>query len=68
MALKLYKPITQAYEVHQPLIGQSVGQYQTQRVDLYLKKSGRNASIVTVRHQGGRHKRFLRTIDWKRTK
>ncbi len=33
------------------------------------KKSGRNASgRITVRHQGGRHKRYLRTIDWKRDK
>ena len=33
------------------------------------KSSGRNNSgKVTVRHQGGRHKRFLRTIDWKRDK
>lgn len=34
---------------------------------LLVKKSGRNAAgKVTVRHQGGRHKRFLRIIDWKR--
>jgi large subunit ribosomal protein L2 len=33
------------------------------------KKSGRNnAGKVTVRHQGGRHKRFLREIDFKRDK
>jgi len=33
------------------------------------KKSGRNASgKVTVRHQGGREKRFLREIDFKRDK
>lgn len=33
------------------------------------KNSGRNASgQVTVRHQGGEHKRFLRTIDFKRDK
>ncbi len=33
------------------------------------KKSGRNAEgKVTVRHQGGRHKRFLREIDFKREK
>ncbi|MBU1199987.1 50S ribosomal protein L2 [Patescibacteria group bacterium] len=31
------------------------------------KNSGRNNSgKITVRHQGGRQKRFLRTIDWKR--
>lgn len=33
------------------------------------KKSGRNAiGKITVRHQGGRHKRFLREIDFKRNK
>jgi len=33
------------------------------------KKSGRNSEgKVTVRHQGGRHKRFLREIDFKRDK
>lgn len=33
------------------------------------KNSGRNAiGHVTVRHQGGRHKRYLRVIDWKRDK
>jgi large subunit ribosomal protein L2 len=33
------------------------------------KRSGRNASgKVTTRHQGGRHKRFLREVDFKRGK
>lgn len=33
------------------------------------KRSGRDASgQVVVRHQGGEHKRFLRTIDFKRDK
>ena len=33
------------------------------------KHSGRDGSgHVSVRHQGGRHKRFLRSIDWKRDK
>lgn len=32
------------------------------------KSSGRNHSgKITVRHQGGRQKRFLRVIDWKRS-
>lgn len=36
---------------------------------LLPKNSGRNAEgKVTVRHQGGRQKRFLRLIDWKRNK
>jgi large subunit ribosomal protein L2 len=33
------------------------------------KRSGRNSlGKVTVRHQGGRHKRFLREIDFRRNK
>lgn len=33
------------------------------------KNSGRDVQgHVSVRHQGGRHKRFYRVIDWKRTK
>src|SRR3989338_9328177 len=32
------------------------------------KKSGRSGGKVTVRHQGGRQKRFLREIDFKRNK
>ncbi|MFC1649687.1 50S ribosomal protein L2 [Patescibacteria group bacterium] len=32
------------------------------------KKSGRSKGTVTVRHQGGRQKRFLRKIDFKRSK
>lgn len=32
------------------------------------KKSGRSKGVVSVRHQGGRHKRFMREIDFKREK
>lgn len=33
------------------------------------KNSGRDTSgTISVRHQGGRHKRFYRLIDWKRNK
>lgn len=32
------------------------------------KNSGRSRGQITVRHQGGRHKRFLRAIDFKRDK
>lgn len=35
---------------------------------LLPKKSGRSNGKVTVRHQGGRHKRFYRAIDFKRNK
>jgi len=32
------------------------------------KKSGRSHGQITVRHQGGRHKRYYRIIDFKRAK
>ncbi len=32
------------------------------------KRSGRSHGKITVRHQGGRHKRFYREIDFKRDK
>lgn len=32
------------------------------------KKSGRSGGKVTVRHQGGREKRFLRKVDFQRSK
>ena len=32
------------------------------------KHSGRSNGRITVRHQGGRHKRFYREIDFKRNK
>lgn len=36
---------------------------------LLPKNSGRDVSgHISTRHQGGRHKRFYRTIDWKRDK
>lgn len=35
---------------------------------LLVKSSGRSKGKVTVRHQGGRAKRFLREIDFKRDK
>ena len=33
---------------------------------LLPKKSGRSGGKITVRHQGGRHKRYYREIDFKR--
>ena len=37
--------------------------------EILPKNSGRDVTgHVSVRHQGGRHKRYLRSIDWKRDK
>ena len=41
--------------------------YSKQLHKINPKKSGRNSSgKITVRHRGGRQKRYLRLIDWKR--
>lgn len=32
------------------------------------KKSGRSGGTISVRHRGGRHKRFMRKLDFKRDK
>lgn len=37
-------------------------------VSLLPKKSGRSHGKLSVRHQGGRHKRFYREVDFKRDK
>ncbi len=36
--------------------------------EILQKHSGRSNGKITVRHQGGRHKRFFRIIDWRRDK
>jgi len=71
MSLKLYKATTPGRRGGSILdwSGLSV-KTRTKKLSMILaKKSGRNVTgKVTVRHQGGRHKRFLRIIDWKRDK
>lgn len=37
-------------------------------IHLLPKRSGRSGGQITVRHQGGRHKRYYRDIDFKRDK
>lgn len=37
-------------------------------ISILQKKSGRSNGKITVRHQGGRHKRYYRQIDFKREK
>lgn len=69
MSLRLYKPTTPGRRGGSILdwSGLTVGTRSKRLSVILSKKSGRNATgKVTVRHQGGRHKRFLRIIDWKR--
>ena len=39
-----------------------------QLMSILPKKSGRSGGRITIRHRGGRQKRFLRNIDFKRDK
>lgn len=71
MVLKSTKPITPATRhkiVNKPEI--TTGKpTQKSLLAILPKSSGRNsAGRITVRHQGGRQKRFLRKIDFKREK
>ncbi len=71
MALKMYKPITPGMRLSSALDNSNLSNDRPNKglVRLLPKRSGRNSSgKVTVRHQGGRHKRFLRDIDWRRGK
>lgn len=69
MSLRLHKPITPGMRGSTSLTweGVSVNTRRKSLSRILVKNSGRNAAgKVTVRHQGGQHKRFLRIIDWKR--
>ncbi len=71
MALKLYKPITAGLRFSSGMDYSQLADKRPERglVRILPKNSGRNSTgKVTTRHQGGREKRFLREIDWKRLK
>ncbi len=69
MALVLYKENTNtrrfASKMERPKKAKEVRQELRQ---ILKKHSGRSHGTVNVRHQGGRHKRQYRLIDWKRDK
>lgn len=72
MALKLYKPVTPGMRSSSVLDYSEVSRRDSvsrRLVRILPKNSGRNSTgKVTTRHQGARHKRFYREIDWKRDK
>ncbi len=70
MALIQYQEKTQtrrfASKIEKP---KNTGKKLTHGLAVLLKKhAGRSGGKVTVRHQGGRHKRFYRIVDFKRDK
>ncbi|MDO8429057.1 MAG: 50S ribosomal protein L2 [Candidatus Daviesbacteria bacterium] len=69
MALVEYKEKTNTRRFASRLIHPKKNKLVQKRLlTLLAKHSGRSGGTVTVRHQGGRHKRFYRTIDFKRDK
>lgn len=64
-----YKEKTQTRRFASRLIKpKKTGKLVKSLISLLPKKSGRSGGTITVRHQGGRHKRFYRIIDFKRDK
>jgi large subunit ribosomal protein L2 len=71
MALKFYKPVTPGLRSSSGIDYSGMTNKRPERklVNILAKNSGRNSTgKVTTRHQGGREKRFLREVDWQRTK
>jgi large subunit ribosomal protein L2 len=71
MALKLYRPTTPGLRQSSGLDNSGLTHKRPERrlIRILSKNSGRNSTgKVTTRHQGGREKRLLREIDWRRSK
>lgn len=71
MAVKVYKPVTPG---RRGMTGHTFEEITKDKPERSLivpqkKHSGRNSSgRITVRHQGGGHRRFIRLVDFKRDK
>jgi large subunit ribosomal protein L2 len=71
MTIKKRKPITTGQRFSSYLDFSRIAQTRPEKrlSQILPKRGGRNAiGRITTRHQGGRQKRFLRLIDWKRVK
>ncbi len=71
MAIKIYKPITPGQRNMTGYGFEEITKSKPERSLIVLRKakSGRNMyGRITVRHQGGGHRQFIRLIDFKRNK
>ncbi len=71
MAVKVYKPKTPGTRHKTSYTFEEITKTKPERslIIPLKKKSGRNMyGRITVRHQGGGHKRFIRIVDFKRDK
>jgi large subunit ribosomal protein L2 len=72
MALKVYKPTSAGQRFLTTVLRDEIDKDQKREKSLVTRKkrmAGRNhTGKITVRHQGGGHKKMVRTIDFKRNK
>ncbi|MCB9802499.1 50S ribosomal protein L2 [Candidatus Nomurabacteria bacterium] len=71
MAIKVYKPTTPARRQTSVLVNKSLSKARPKKSLIVIKKknAGRNSQgRITVRHQGGGVKRYIRLVDFKRQK
>lgn len=71
MAIKIYKPITPGQRNMTGYSFEEITKNEPERSLIVIRKakSGRNVyGRITVRHQGGGHRRYIRLIDFKRDK
>jgi large subunit ribosomal protein L2 len=70
MALKSFRPLTPSLRFTTLNSGDDLSKKRPEKglIEIINRTGGRNSNgRVTARHIGGRHKRFFRKIDWKRT-
>lgn len=71
MAVKVYKPTTPGQRGMTGYTFEEITKTKPERSLIIIKKkhSGRNVyGRITVRHQGGGHRRYIRIVDFKRNK
>jgi large subunit ribosomal protein L2 len=71
MPIKVYKPTTPARRKTSVLVNKNLSKARPKKSLVVIKKkrAGRNnQGRITVRHQGGGAKRFIRLVDFKRNK
>ena len=71
MAVKVYKPTTPGQRGMTSYTFEEITKTKPERSLIIIKKkhSGRNMyGRITVRHQGGGHRRYIRIVDFKRSK
>jgi large subunit ribosomal protein L2 len=71
MAVKVYKPITPGQRNMTGYTFEEITKSKPERALIVIRKrfAGRNAQgRITVRHQGGGHRQFIRLVDFKRDK